>query len=216
MIKAPDGGFVYTCNGWGTISPSTFSNAFMFVLKTDSCGFTEGDTCRIRYKVDQLVFNNLKMSIIPSISNYCHATWKVGDSIYTGASIQHTFTKKGLYEIKVSGFAGDSRDSSSIFISVDSIWKQDTTKLNIQTYKILHEMNIYPNPVVNTLEIDWKIPANNSNIEIFNTQGQLMKSILVEDSETNKTINVTDFPIGVYQVIFNMNGKIKSKSRFVK
>ena len=154
--------------------------------------------------------------LIPSLSNYCHVQWTVGDSIYTGAAISHTFTKKGLYKIKVWGFAGNGLDSSEIFVSIDSIWKQDSITTEIQSYNISHELNIYPNPVMNMLEVDWKIPTNNANLQIFNADGRLLDIVELEAQETNRTIDVTKLPLGIYQVIFNIDGKIKTKGRFVR
>ena len=57
------------------------------------------------------------------------------------------------------------------------------------------DFNIYPNPANNNITIE---TGCNASIEIFNIQGQLIKSLILND--INTTINVSAFQSGVYTV----------------
>jgi hypothetical protein len=55
------------------------------------------------------------------------------------------------------------------------------------------DLFIFPNPTTNSLTIQ---SPQKSTIEILNIQGQMIKTIYNSDLQT--TIDVSDFPIGVY------------------
>jgi len=68
------------------------------------------------------------------------------------------------------------------------------------------ESNIYPNPAKNSIHID---NANNSNIEVYNTLGQKVKTVThVMD---NASIDVSDLNNGMYIVKIQNNNSIQTK-----
>lgn len=223
MYKTPDGGFIIP--GWG-FGPQLSNSALGFVVKTDSCGFTEGDTCTVRMKVNNLVYNTLTTSVLEQASQYCGVRWNIGDSVYWSPAAIHTFKKKGLYEVKLLGWAADRVDSTSLWVSIDSIWiappkdttVKDTTKNTIQSYShFSHTLSLYPNPASDFIEIDWKIEMSyTTSIEIYNIGGVLIKSIELPHHSTNARIPIQELASGIYQVIWRDKGEVREMKRMVK
>ncbi len=218
MYKTPDGGFIIP--GWG-FGPQLSNSALGFVVKTDSCGYTEGDTCTVRMKVNNLLYNTLTTSVLEQASQYCGVKWNIGDSVYWSPTAIHTFKKKGLYEVKLLGWAADRVDSTSLWVSIDSIWiapPKDTTKNNIQSYShFSHTLSLYPNPASDFIEIDWKIEMNyNTSIDIYNVGGVLVKSIELPNHSTNARIPIQELASGIYQVIWRDKGEVREMKRMVK
>ncbi len=223
MYKTPDGGFIIP--GWG-FGPQLSNSALGFVVKTDSCGFTEGDTCTVRMKVNNLVYNTLTTSVLEQASQYCGVRWNIGDSVYWSPAAIHTFKKKGLYEVKLLGWAADRVDSTSLWVSIDSIWiappkdttVKDTNKNTIQSYRhFSHTLSLYPNPAKEFIEIDWKIEMSyNTSIDIHDIAGVLVKSIELPHHSTNSRIPIQELASGIYQVIWRDKGEVREMKRMVK
>lgn len=59
------------------------------------------------------------------------------------------------------------------------------------------DLKLYPNPAVNNVTIEWNDQVEISEISIYNTDGKLVKTLLV-DAQGNATIDVSDLTEGVY------------------
>ncbi len=59
------------------------------------------------------------------------------------------------------------------------------------------DLKLYPNPAVNSITLEWNEGLDINEISIFNTDGKLVKSIVVS-SEGMTTIDVNDLTDGVY------------------
>ncbi|MFK7772357.1 MAG: T9SS type A sorting domain-containing protein [Saprospiraceae bacterium] len=77
--------------------------------------------------------------------------------------------------------------------------------------------NIYPNPVLTTLTIDFLADTDEVNIEIINIQGKvsIQKNRDIEKGFNQIQLNVNDLPKGIYFLKIN-NGKQETRQRFVK
>ncbi|HRD44464.1 MAG TPA: T9SS type A sorting domain-containing protein, partial [Ferruginibacter sp.] len=75
-------------------------------------------------------------------------------------------------------------------------------------------VNLYPNPVVNTLYLNTDIQFKNTPAKIFNSQGQLLSSVLLNGSGTI-SIPVNQLKPGTY--IFQINQDAGNhKVKFIK
>ena len=73
------------------------------------------------------------------------------------------------------------------------------------------ELNIFPNPANNHLNISISHEINNYSIEIFNINGELIKSI----NNTNR-INISDLNNGSYYINIIHEGELIKSEKFIK
>lgn len=92
--------------------------------------------------------------------------------------------------------------------------KTDTSTQVTATLPILKEVSIYPNPANNLLQVQVPDSFNLLSIQIFNSSGQLLKSInQLKVNAGFYLIPVQDFPTGVY--ILSMKSKNQTmRSKF--
>ncbi len=72
-------------------------------------------------------------------------------------------------------------------------------------------LTVYPNPAINLLQID--VGGEQTNLRIFNTNGQLVHSEL---QSQHWAINVREWPRGVYLVVVETDQRIQSSRIFLK
>jgi len=112
--------------------------------------------------------------------------WMLGGSVINGATLQnYTPTANGLYTVVVTNSHGCSSVSSPYNYS----WVGLDENITINLFEI------YPNPATDKLFIDVSM---NSEIEILNAEGQILKSMLVNNSHA--IIDISGFAEGLYFV----------------
>lgn len=94
----------------------------------------------------------------------------------------------------------------------------DTKAYNFSDYVGLHDdyfkvSKLYPNPVINTLNIT--NTSQFTNVEIFSISGQLMVSIGNLDQETIN-ISISDFKPGIYFLKIQTLGSLMFNRKFIK
>jgi hypothetical protein len=73
----------------------------------------------------------------------------------------------------------------------------------------------YPNPVAETLHLQWETTASEAQIWIFNIKGQLISKQLLTFEMGKSSISTTNLPIGMY--FFKLrNGENVANGRFLK
>lgn len=83
--------------------------------------------------------------------------------------------------------------------------------------KIVHNLNIYPNPTTGIVNIDYPISKNTLiEIDVFNTANVLVRSFQLKSSNSIESINISDLKSGTYFVQLKTseavsNGKIIKK-----
>ncbi len=149
----------------------------------------------------------------------CYAMTDAGDNIYTITLTLYNGDYQYKYFIVTdsvpswSGGEWDGDPNRTITISSDTTVNNVWALLNIGIPTVvMPEFTMYPNPVVNNLNIDNIENAN--RIEIYNLVGQKVKEAVVSGSKV--TIETSDLTKGVYLVsVINENGAVKSL-KFVK
>lgn len=175
---APDGGILlagYVINNY-IETDSIFHRNDAWLAKTDSCGFTVGDTPQAFFEIDSVKDNTVYISNLSE--SYCSATLDFGnghqENIYAYSSwtngknpnqIEYTFPNQGNYTISLTTLAGENYNDFSINLNVPDYWT-DSSQLNGSKGIIL-----FPNPVKNTLTISHNFEEFNE-FEIYNIEGK--------------------------------------------
>ncbi|WP_159950442.1 G8 domain-containing protein [Polaribacter septentrionalilitoris] len=89
----------------------------------------------------------------------------------------------------------------------------DDGTLNIVDFIVDNEANLFPNPVINTLNFSGKYFDLDTNIQIFNSTGKIVltKNLRSNSSKKSKSIHISELPSGLYIVVMNNKSKTLSK-----
>jgi hypothetical protein len=116
-----------------------------------------------------------------------------------------------IYSVEYTSAPSCANDDIALFSSIDVI--PSTVSINQITAA---NLKIYPNPVQNTLFIDIENPAmERIHAEIFNSLGVKVYNTAIEAGQNSLSIDVSNFPEGIYFINMNNSGKANSHS-FVK
>lgn len=74
-------------------------------------------------------------------------------------------------------------------------------------------VKVYPNPVKDILNIDITDDLKNTTLSIISASGNVIKQLFL--SELNNTLNIKEFPAGVYYVVIHKNEKLINQ-KFIK
>jgi hypothetical protein len=96
---------------------------------------------------------------------------------------------------------------------------KDTVLSSIKTEKTGSNFNVFPNPVLNELNVEFKIDVpSKSNIEIYDNTGRLVyegkfENLIVGDNQVS--LNISNLKPGVYMLNLNTTNRNNS-SWFIK
>ena len=125
----------------------------------------------------------------------------------------HIYQDTGYYTVKLS-ITGASGVIEDYGIRYDYIHVVDFTN-TIPIESIGDEINIYPNPVNNNLNLSIKKNSNEIlRLGIFNSNGKLVRFLSFEEIKSPEnfiSIPVTDLPKGVYFIKINTPGQSQTK-----
>lgn len=205
--KDIDGG--YLTSGYAFINDNNGASAYL--MKTDSCGYTQDHKCKLVYKIDTLYGNTLKVHIIDSLSVLCQPIWTIEGKQYTSLDITHQFTTLGTHTIKLWGFAGSTTDSLNFHVRVDSF-----------NSSIIHnttqEISIYPNPATSFIVIAVGAIADTRNLKIrlTNILGQEIPFDISSIAKNLITIDTKKLPQGIYLItITDKENKVLKQDKII-
>ncbi len=75
------------------------------------------------------------------------------------------------------------------------------------------QLNVFPNPAQTTLTIQLNTPQENTNIEIYNSSGQLMTSFIT--SASSEMVDVSEWAMGIYFVRIESEGEVVTE-KFIR
>jgi len=162
--------------------------------------------------------------------------WDFGDNTTsTEANPLHQFSEEGYYIVTLytAIISADSNTTSACFsayqmellvgyetsklvsqiISASTIYTDGTPFPIDEKIQPQNIITVYPNPVVDILNINLNSESENTIVNIYTTSGQLITQ--QEFNENNISINTQNLPEGVYILKINSDGNI-STSKFVK
>ena len=138
-----------------------------------------------------------------------------GSTIWGSNLYLHATTGNSYKYIEIPFNAGQAPDTAIFQIQpdlkIDDVhFKSQTVNTGIFNYSNKNDFSFYPNPVMKNLIIEC---PKNAIIEITNEQGQLLKSIITNNSSTN--VDVSEYNSGVYFIYMKTKNETKTK-KFVK
>ena len=80
--------------------------------------------------------------------------------------------------------------------------------LNFALAKV--ELQVYPNPTDNVVNISFEA-GQFANIELINSNGKVLQSIALNNTDSSKTLTIADYPNGIY--IVKLSGKAYTESK---
>ena len=101
------------------------------------------------------------------------------------------------------------------------ILKVDTNGLLTSVYDIPNvapdELAIYPNPATDQITAQFPGVSNihQKTLEIYNSLGESVKSIFLQDKQDRQRVNVSDLPVGIYYVSLLSQAKRLATGKFV-
>jgi len=130
--------------------------------------------------------------------------WDFGDgNVSIGPSPMHTYNTAGVYELTVTIQNTNVSDCTVVYqqdIYVDIPFGIEDGDL--------FNLDYYPNPVSNELTIDLALDKNaNTAILFYDLYGRLLFEKTYSGTELNERINVADYPVGIYNLIINVEGE---------
>lgn len=131
--------------------------------------------------------------------------WYLNGNPITGATGQnYTATQNGNYSVVVTQNGCSSSPSAIVTIS----------GVGIEDYTILGQLNVYPNPANDRLNVTLIMNENSDvTIRLINTLGQTVYSVQENNiQQMQKSIEITNFSRGIYFLeLSNKNGRVLEK-----
>ncbi len=132
-------------------------------------------------------------------------SWDLGDATTaTGNSVTHIYNTQGYYTIKLSGIS-----PMNCYDTLTRVLKVQTISNTAESLNGT-ELKFYPNPVSNILTIDFEnnnLPEDLS-MELINALGT---TILMSQGTKNTTLNMSEYPSGIYYVKLKSGGNVVNK-----
>ena len=107
--------------------------------------------------------------------------------------------------------AGSPATSNSITVSIKKTSTESSTGIDNASSDQIYSFELYPNPAVDILTIE---SPQQAIAEIYNTQGQLVKTVTINDDKT--TVDVTAFSSGFYVIKMKTDDGVTAFKKFVK
>jgi len=176
---------------------SVFNNVDLWTARSDEADFNAA----INATTPQQAFNQNVINIGRTWKRRVNGQWVVNDSI---AYFAWNKDSTDLYRIVFTDFGGMTTGKS--YFNITNI-----TTVGIPENNISKTINVYPNPANTNITINVTGFKNNSSLNIYNTNGQLIKTQTVINGI--QTISVEDMPKGLYIYTINddtktINGKL--------
>jgi hypothetical protein len=135
--------------------------------------------------------------------------WLKNDTLLPSMTGEDTLliTSSGKYECKVF-----NPNSNCPFDSTNYVIEYNCSGVNIDEIKQELLWTIFPNPAGETISIQFKKHHIQETIQIYNSIGSLLKSVIPTSSTTN--INISDFPKGLYHI--RLENNLQPALKFIK
>lgn len=164
-------------------------------------------------------------------SGYVHAnSYTDTNYAYLDTTDQTTQFYRGLLEphtVDLSAYAGQTiyiaivhdADDDNLLALDDIMVMGKTFAVNTNKIELSAEVNIFPNPVTTTLNLNYNVErAGDVTATIYNVQGQVVREFTGLSStagQYNHELEVSDLATGSYQLVISQNEQRLTK-RFVK
>jgi hypothetical protein len=203
-----DGGFTFS----GYIQHFSPTKNDAWLVKTDSCGYTEGDESTAIISIMQIQQQTISLSNTNSI--FCDLRWYFGDGdSSTINSPTHTYNDTGTYTITLITRAGNDYDTATITIYVT---EDDIITNTLQT-EVKIAFNIMPNPASNFIILKGDIPPlyNHITFSVYDIVGKEILQQSFQQGQVLEQINVSQWARGLYNYKVIANDKLLKAGKVV-
>ena len=215
-------GKALTLNGYGAVTYSWSGNAinntifYPLVSKTYTVTGTDGNGC-MDTDVIVITVNPLPMvTAVSSSSSICAG--ETSTLLVSGATTYTWNTNENTTSIVISPSStiiftvtGTDANGCSKEISITQEVVDCTSFDNVLADK--NQIVIYPNPSSGLFNVTTNSSNKNSSIEIYNLLAQKIVSISLDDKNT---IDLSDYPDGVYTAFIIIDNKLKASIKIIK
>jgi hypothetical protein len=200
-----DGGFTFS----GYIQHFLPTRNDAWLVKTDSCGYTEGDVSIAQIQLVSI--QDSTVTLHNTSPQYCKWQWYFGNG--DSSSVRHpqyTYSDTGTYTIMLITQAGNEKDTAYLTIHIG-----DSTLSSPQITSIQPRLKLYPNPATEYIILSGFIPQETGKavLAFYDMQGKLIKQEPVEQGAINRSIGIKEFSQGVYAYKVFTNEKIINTGR---
>jgi hypothetical protein len=209
LTRYPNGDLLFS--GYNIYNPHPSKNN-AWLVKTDSCGYTEGDVSTAIISIAQTQQQTIALSSANSI--YCDLRWYFGDGdSSTANNPTHTYTDTGTYTIMLITRAGNDYDTAYITIQVTDTGIITNT---LQT-EIKIAFNIMPNPATDFMIIKGDIPPvyKQINFSVYDMVGKEVLQQTFQQRQILEQINVSQWARGMYSYRVTANGKMLKTGKVI-
>ena len=194
-----------------------------------------GHGVKFNYAYAQYTSENDQLAI--KVSDDCGATWttvwsKAGSQLMTHPASTSRFYPQASdwakADIDLSAFDGKSEVIVAFVATsdygndlyIDDIQIYDQTNAGIETAEKLTDVNLYPNPADNEVNIDFTLRKNAEvSYRIVNNMGQVVLTAEPESLSAGnhlERIDISSLAAGLYMLNLNIDGKIVTKKISIK
>jgi uncharacterized delta-60 repeat protein len=208
------GGNTYVWHSDSVLTDSTIANPnafptmtqWFYVVGTDVNGCSNNDSVEVIVNPTPAIPTITEVYINSElISSYGSGNqWFFNGNSITGATNQvYVYADSGIgyYQVLYTNASGCSAISDTFF--VDSVYTVDTNYID---ERMLSNIQFYPNPVGNELNIILETVGPDAEIFIYNSLGQLVERERLLSSYFK--LNTSQLPTGIYEARIISEGKI--------
>ncbi|HXH17641.1 MAG TPA: PKD domain-containing protein [Chitinophagales bacterium] len=166
-----------------------------WLMKTDSCGFTEGDVSVAQIQLDTLIDKTITLQ--NTSPAYCSWQWYFGDGDSSSfRNPAHTYNDTGTYTISLVTRAGNDWDTAYLQIHVGDT----STAIGQQSTVVKAQFRLYPNPASSQIAVSGYIPETEGNVslEFYDVHGKMVKRYGFESGLLNTHLRTDAFADGLY------------------
>jgi len=132
-------------------------------------------------------------------------TWSFGDENNNqklGESVEFTYNDYGSYDVQMTVKENGTNATFSLTKRISLVWDPNATcNVGIEEVEDLVSLGIYPNPANNNLNVNVKLKNKETiNVAILDMHGRVVYTDELNSNGFNKTIDVSNFATGLYQV----------------
>jgi len=139
--------------------------------------------------------------------------YNVAPEATTGLGEAHdTYIHEGNIGTTIARITYFDKENVNDSISVVVKYTYDPTGIENNPISV---NKLYPNPANNVLNLEYTISDGEATAEIYNVIGKKVRSIELNASESQKTIETSAFPNGIYYIRYFANGKAQATDKFI-
>jgi hypothetical protein len=184
----------------------------VLVLKTDSCGYTVGDTTAAAFTI---VIDNNEVAVTIQSNTVCRAVWHwgTGDTTNNRNPEPYTYPDTGTYTIMLITYAGNTIDTAYQTVTIATLGIEYVLKINEQ-------IKVYPNPATDEIRIEVQgSKLKVQSVRVYDVAGRMVHGQQTTDyskNEQNIILNINHVTQGLYFLQIEMSNGERVVRKVVK